>query len=61
MDQGVITACKRYKTKILEEVTKVIKQTEDALEDNRGTRTLANIRISNIKSAIFIGPVLRRV
>ena len=51
MDQGVISAIKRhYIGRYLDEVLVVI---EDGLVDNRGERTLANIKRYNIRSAIF--------
>ena len=51
MDQGVISAMKRhYIRRYLDEVLVVI---EDGFVDNRGERTLANIKRYNIRSAIF--------
>ena len=51
MDQGVISAVKRhYIRRYLDEVLVVI---DDELVDNRGERTLANIKRYNIRSAIF--------
>ena len=51
MNQGVICAIKRhYIRRYLDEILVVI---EDGLVDNRGERTLANIKKYNIRSAIF--------
>ena len=51
MDQGVISAIKRhYIRRYSDEVLVVI---EDGLVDNRGERTLANMKRYNICSAIF--------
>ena len=51
MDEGVISAIKRhYIRRYLDEVLVVI---EDGLSNNRGERTLANIKRCNIRSAIF--------
>ena len=52
MDQGVISAIKRNCIRrSLDEVLVVV---EDGLVDNKGERTLANLKRHNIRSAIFI-------
>lgn len=54
MDQSVIQATKmRYKRIFLKDVLEVIETEEDAVEDRRGMRTLANLKAYNLKSAIF--------
>ena len=51
MDQGVISAIKKhYIRRYLDEVLVVV---EDGLVENRGERTLANIKRFNNRSAIF--------
>lgn len=53
MDQGIISALKRkYTRRYLDEVLVVLEDNSDLVEDTRGTRTLANIKTYNIRSAI---------
>ena len=54
MDQGVIQATKmRYKRLFLKDVLVVHDEAEDEESDNRGLKTLENLKAYNLKSAIY--------
>lgn len=54
MDQGVISALKRiYILHYLDKVLAVLETEEDEVENNRGDRTITNVKAYTIRSAIF--------
>ena len=54
MDQGIIQATKmRYKRLFLKDVLVVHDEAEDEESDNRGLKTLENLKAYNLKSAIY--------